>query len=225
MVVITLAGDSKRFFNKNYNMVKYKLPYNGSNIISQILKYIPKDESLVVVLNKKFNDFSFIEEILKKNFSNFQILEIENTRGQLETLYFSLNKISFDKEDKLIVYNGDTIRKDKNWENFPGDGCIEVFSGEGNHWSYIDNLKQVKKVAEKKRISNYCSSGLYYFRTIKLFLENYQSYKSNKDELFISEYYNHLIDLGYKIKGKKIDIRKLVFLGTPEEYEKNTSEK
>lgn len=220
MVVLTLAGNSRRFFDKDYSVVKYKLPYKGDFIISQILKYIPKSENLVIVLNVKFNDYEFINQILKKNkFSNYKIIELKTTKGQLETVFKALNSLDFNQDEKLTVFNGDTIRKSKNWNDFEGDGCIEVFNGEGEHWSFIDNLYDVSYVIEKKRISNHCSSGLYFFKSIKIFLQNYSTYDTQKKELFVSEYYNHLIHLGLKIKGKLIDIEKLVFLGTPDEYE------
>ena len=54
MIVITLAGDSSRFFTAGYTIVKYKLPFSDATVIESILNYIPRTEKLLIVLNRKF---------------------------------------------------------------------------------------------------------------------------------------------------------------------------
>ena len=59
MIVITLAGEAKRFFDAGYTVVKYKLPYGDSTVIENIFNYLPKEKKILLVINKKFNDYSF----------------------------------------------------------------------------------------------------------------------------------------------------------------------
>jgi hypothetical protein len=220
MILITLAGESSRFFTTGYNEVKYKLDYNGITIIENILNYIPKNESLIIGLNKRFRDYNFFKSVLiKLNFKNFQIIEINDTKGQLDTVFKVLSEAKVSLNDSLTVFNGDTIRKNYNWNFYDSDGVIEVFKGSGSHWSFIDKLGEVAFVKEKKRISNLCSNGLYYFKSVNLIIENYKNYNSNLEEIYISEFYNYLIKKGYKITGELIDKNDLVFCGTPKEYE------
>ena len=218
--MITLAGASSRFFNSGYEVVKYKLKYGEKTIIENILSYIPKQYHLIIAINKIFNDYVFFENLLNKmEFSNYQIIEINSTKGQLETVFKVLEKAKFSEDESLTVFNGDTIRKNYNWVFDKTDGIIEVFNGEGNHWSFIDNLKQITNIREKKRISNLCSDGLYFFKNASMILSNYYMYKATTtDELYISEFYNFLIEKGYKIEGRLISIDSLIFCGTPKEY-------
>lgn len=55
------------------------------------------------------------------------------------------------------------------------DGYLEVFEANGEQWSFVlaDENDNVIKTAEKERILNLCSSGLYYLkkqRILKKFL-------------------------------------------------------
>ncbi len=160
MIVITLAGDSSRFFREGYTEVKYKLLYDGRSIIESILAYIPRDLKVLIITNEKYEDVQFCTNILEKmGFNQFQVVEIQSTKGQLETLVLGLKLVDdfYNPEESLSVYNGDTIRKSQVWEGFEGDGYIEVFESEGSHWSFVDRLGKVNQVVEKNRISNYCS--------------------------------------------------------------------
>ncbi len=222
MIVLTLGGESKRFFDSGYSIVKYKLEFNGSSIIENILNYIPRESKLLLILNSKFKDLIFFNNLLKKmNFNSFKVVEIERSRGQYDSLLIGLElaKGFYSIDEPLTIYNGDTIRKLSKWEEYDADGYIEVFEGEGNHWSFVDNLGKVSLVTEKQRISDYCSSGFYFFKRIEfinLFKDMF--YSENSTELYIAPYYNYLIRNGLDIKSGTIDISDLVFCGTPNEY-------
>lgn len=224
MIVITLAGDSSRFFREGYTEVKYKLLYDGRSIIESILAYIPRDLKVLIITNEKYEDVQFCTNILEKmGFNQFQVVEIQSTKGQLETLVLGLKLVDdfYNPEESLSVYNGDTIRKSQVWEGFEGDGYIEVFESEGSHWSFVDRLGKVNQVVEKNRISNYCSSGLYYFKKIDMVLTNYDAYKTNgvkENELFVAPFYNFLIQNDFEIFSSNLSLDSFVFCGTPTEY-------
>ena len=227
MIVITLAGDSSRFFKAGYEEVKYKLIYHGKSILESILDYIPRDKKILIVTNEKHNDKFFCSELLgKMNFIDFSVVEIRSTIGQLETLINGLLKCKnfYDSDETLTVFNGDTIRKSKSWDEFEGDGYIEVFESEGLHWSFVDVIGRVNRVVEKKRISNFCSSGLYYFKNISIVLNNFEEYKNTviqESELFIAPFYNFLINKNFDIYSSKLELEAFVFCGTPLEYQKS----
>ena len=108
---------------------------------------------------------------------------------------------------------------------FNSDGFLEVFKGQGNHWSFaktIKNSTRVIKTAEKERISEYCSTGVYYFKRsidyIQAF-ENALKYKQkSKNEYYVAPLYNYLIDSGLNIQIVKRKFTDFRFCGTPEEY-------
>lgn len=223
MIVLSLAGNSSRFFGSGYKVVKYLLPLQGKPIIVHIFNWIPRDIKLLVVLNEKYNDAVVINNLLTSlDFNNFRVVEVGDTLGQSDTVSRGLCACPdfwFDHEE-LIIYNGDTIRKSSNWNFGVFGNYIEVFKGQGTHWSFVDNLGLVQRVEEKVRISEYCSDGLYTFESIKIFLRFFDLYKKKfSTELYVAPIYNFMILDGYSVQSGLIDQESLVFCGTPSEYE------
>ena len=235
MIVLTLAGSSSRFFKEGYRQVKYKLPLNdGRSIIETIIDELPKDQHVIFVINRKFNDCDFFKNLLVNKQIEYSIVEVNDTEGQLKTVELALSELSesLSLTDSLVVFNGDTLRFDKFGEvvtRLPllgGNvkGLIEVVKEEGQHWSFVDKLGSVNRVTEKERISNLCSTGLYVFESISYFLNISASSTMVKDEHYIAPLYNHIINDGYVVKSYVIDRAKIEFLGTPNEYNKFLSE-
>ena len=134
---------------------------------------------------------------------------------------------NFDQGSKyLTIFNIDTIRPNF---RFPLDhgkyGWVEVFEAQGDGWSFVlpqePGSRWVKQCAEKKRISNYCSTGLYSFVDINQFYRGYQRELNHPSsfELFIAPIYNFLIADNEKIFFYKIDSDKVLLSGIPSEYE------
>ena len=223
MIVITLAGDSSRFFTAGYTIVKYKLPFSDATVIESILNYIPRTEKLLIVLNRKFNDVNFMVEILTSmNFINFRVVALEAKRGQFETVIKGLQAIPdfWNENEYITIFNGDTIRRSTNWNFKDCDGYIEVFEDEGTHWSFVDSIGIVSRVTEKDRISAYCSSGLYFFKSIHLILENMGTYLASMNkEIYIAPFYNFLIQRGYLVMSGLVEKETFIFCGTPAEYQ------
>lgn len=228
MIVITLAGEAKRFFDAGYTVVKYKLPYGDSTVIENIFNYLPKEKKILLVINKKFNDYSFFVEILKKlKFNKYFVVEIDGSNGQYESVELGLNNSRgfWTGQDPITIYNGDTIRRSYNWNYSECDGYIEVFIADGDHWSFVNKIGKVNEVVEKERISPYCSSGLYYFRTVDLFLRYKDLYYAKKfKEFYIAPYYNLLINNNLFIKSGLVEKNNFIFCGTPIEYEQALKE-
>jgi hypothetical protein len=222
MILITLAGDSIRFFNAGYSVVKYKLVLGNKSILESILGYIPRNEKVLLVLNSRFNDYEFAYQLLESMaFDLFRIVEIDKTSGQFESTILGLEEAEdfWSDSEPITIYNGDTIRKLNFWHFHDCDGYIEVFEAEGNHWSFVDNIGKVNQVVEKERISTYCSSGLYFFKYIKYITEFGNEYiNSSLGESYIAPFYNILINKGLNITSGNVAKTNFIFCGTPSEY-------
>lgn len=222
-IVIPLAGNSSRFFNLGYTNVKYKLPlFNSKPLLWHILSYINREYKIIIVLNIKFDDKNWVKSLLSiLGFKSFEIVEVADTDGQLTTVKLGIIESQIiELSDELIVYNGDTVRHVPFDFNFNGsDGVIEVFDQEGDHWSFVDEIGQVGLVTEKKRISNYCSTGLYGFKTIDLFLKFSDKVKLTNDEKYIAPMYNELIRGKLKVTSFLTENSSFSLCGTPQEYE------
>lgn len=219
MVVIPLAGNSSRFFNAGYDQYKFLLPLGDKTILEHIVSYVPDHIKVAFILRK---DHKILDE-LKSLFcgrANTEFVEINKTKGQLDTVIKGLLSLRVKESDQIIVYNGDTIRKINFDFRNRGKVWLEVFEGEGDHWSFVDRIGEVGRITEKQRISNYCSNGLYSLGTWQSLKKYVRDYAPNDDmELFIAPFMNYLLTQGVLVRSYQCEKEELIFAGTPDEYE------
>ncbi len=127
-----------------------------------------------------------------------------------------------------MVYNIDTYVEpyEMKYKDINGDGHIPCFYAEGDHWSFakLDADGNVIEVREKKRISENCTLGAYYFASAKLFADLYNEYYSDdshleKNEKYIAPLYNFMIQKGMAVTISIVNENKVHVLGTPEELQ------
>lgn len=226
MIVIPMLGLSSRFFKAGYTQPKYQLELCGSTVFSHSVssfRHYFETEPFVFVVRPDYHTEEFVrQEVQALAIRKFEIVIIQqNTSGQAESVYLGTRNCS--PETPLTIFNIDTIRHDFEqpaWVN-DCDGYLEVFKGEGTHWSFVlpgDDLK-VLKTTEKDRVSDLCSNGLYHFRTRRLFDEAYLAREeSTGGEYYIAPLYNRLIKNGMNIRYREVPIGVHDFCGTPDEY-------
>ena len=103
---------------------------------------------------------------------------------------------------------------------------MPCFQAEGDHWSFVrlDDAGRVVEIKEKKRISDYCTLGAYYFRTCQLYKDLYDEYYGRTQELvngekYVAPLYDYLLSKGGNIYISDISPEKVHVLGTPEELQ------
>ena len=227
-----MAGESSRFFESGYKVPKYKLVLNQKSILENVLlgfKEYFNNDVFVFGLNPKFNDVHFVKSICQKiRIKKYKIIELKSqSRGQADTVNIILNSLKdISENEELYIFNVDTIHlnfKKQNLTQMKCRGYLELFVGKGDHWSFA-KLKSksdvITRMAEKERISNYCSNGLYYFSDVKLYKYYFNIYKkTNQKELYIAPMYNFLIKDRITVKGIVLNDNDFKFCGTPKEYE------
>lgn len=235
MIVIPMAGKSSRFYNEGYTVPKFKLPLNKKTVfeeaISSFKKYFETDTFLFITRTDDGSEEFVKQKCISFNIKNFKIVSIDyDTKGQADTVAIGLNKIkqNISNDEPLYIFNIDSIRVnfEKPTKEFLEKtyGYLEVFEGEGDHWSFVDPLpnNNVKRTTEKIRISNLCSNGLYFFKSLSVFKEALEQLKKHNDykELFIAPMYNFLIKKNKVVKYVLLNENETLFSGTPSEYEK-----
>ena len=108
-----------------------------------------------------------------------------------------------------------------------GNGFIPCFKAEGEHWSFVrlGENGRAAEVREKKRISDNCTIGAYYFRSCELYENLYRAHYGEgagdshlvNGEKYIAPLYNALIAQGGEVRIADIPRGKVHVLGTPEE--------
>lgn len=232
LFVIPMAGLSSRFFKAGFTVPKYMLPLDSESMfewsVSSFKNYFETDHFLFI-LRDVYDTPAFVRQQLEKmGIRHYQLVILtEETRGQADTVFLGLQQSN--QHDDLIIFNIDSRRKNyikPDWLS-NCDGYLEVFQGEGDHWSFAEPISldshQVKRTTEKDRISNLCSNGLYHFKNKALFYNAFDDAinhnKLSKGELYIAPLYNHLIEQGLNIRFDCIQADHIDFCGTPDEYQ------
>lgn len=233
-----MAGLSSRFAKAGYDKPKFMLEAHGHSLfhhsVVSFRQYFSTEKFLFIAL--RYSEVkSFIEsECQDLGISNFDIVLLENpTSGQAETVYQGLLLAAVNSEEPVLIFNIDTFRPNFSFpDNFDiksTDGYLETFVGTGKNWSNILPLEtgnsRVKLTAEKKEISEFCCTGLYFFGKSSLFKEAYRYYAElpvdqlDAGERYIAPMYNYLISEGFDIRYSIISENDVIFCGVPAEYE------
>ena len=226
-----MAGMSSRFEQAGFNIPKYMLHINNRSIFSLSLerfnKYFKK-YNFVFIIRDIYDTKTFVEkECRDLGLVNFQIETLKKpTQGQAETVYKAINSLKLNKNESIMINNIDTFSKPYIFSEIElrYDGFIEIFEGDGENWSFVETNKKsnkVKRTTEKDRISNLCSSGLYYFKSCTDFCTafefSFQKSIKNSGEYYIAPLYNLLIKKNKEIYIIPRKIDDFEFCGTPEE--------
>ena len=229
MICIPMAGNSSRFYDAGYSKPKFQLEIGGVSLFRLSLMSFQEyfaTETFLFVLNRKTNSMTFLEDELKTlKIANYEIVQLESdTRGQADTVAIALESRLKDEDEHLLIFNIDTIRPDFRYpSHFPNYPWIETFSAEGNHWSFVEpflNSDCVARVVEKQRISNFCSTGMYFFPSIGAYLRIFDEFQNTLSpmELYVAPMYQLLIDAGQTVKYSVIELNEIFLSGTPLEF-------
>ena len=237
MIVIPMAGLSRRFKNAGYDLPKYMLKAHGKSLFNHSLgsfkNYFNKEPFLFIALAEHNTKKFIIQESKLLGLDRYQIVVLDKpTQGQAETVYKGLQYANIDAKEPIMIFNIDTFRPNFKlpieFDIKNVDGYLETFIGSGENWSNIlpanEELKTVAFTAEKKQISKYCCTGLYYWKKTEDFCRIIESYLKQEvteietGEFFIAPMYNKMIAEGKDIRYVIIDHNEVIFCGTPDEY-------
>jgi hypothetical protein len=233
IIFIPMAGLSARFTKEGYTLPKYML-FAGNQSLFRIavssFKTHFETATFVFIYRNIFDTKSFITaECNVLGIKHVELVEIDQpTKGQAETVKIGIDHLlQKGIDNEMIVFNADTAKTNFVLPDFikSTDGYLEVFEGEGEHWSFVQPLaglqNRVERTTEKVRISNLCSNGLYHFTSMQLFMDAYQASFYNQvhnGEYYIAPMYNALIAQQKKIHYFVLPKSEMLLFGTPVEY-------
>ncbi|AKR49771.1 glycosyltransferase family 2 protein [Acetobacter pasteurianus] len=235
MIVIPMAGLSRRFTEAGYKLPKYMLPVGKETVFSLAVGSFEKyftSRKFVFIARDVENTKNFIESECKKmGIIDFETIILNApTQGQAETVELGIVHSGYPLETPLCIFNIDTFRKNFSFPSQPwfahSDGYLEVFKGSGQNWSYVEPAKdssepRAVRTTEKDPISDLCCDGLYYFAHASDFLWALEKEKQapSMPELYIAPLYNHLIKRGSPIHYELVNKNDIIFCGIPKEYD------
>lgn len=226
-----MAGRGSRFAEIGYTVPKPLIDVRGRPMYSWAMDSLPLHAASRVVficLREHLTDLS-LEQDIKTRYASLNpvIIPLDKvTEGQACTVLEAREFINND--EPLIIYNADTYcvsSSDNAYTNLSEDvdGVISVFRAEGDKWSFarMDETGRVVETAEKRRISEWATTGLYYFARGKDFVSHAEKMidanERVNNEFYVAPVYNRMITDGANIR---CDIASEVWvLGTPEDLE------
>ena len=242
MFVFPMAGASSRFSLAGYKQPKFMLPLHNTNLFRTVIRgfknYFDHQFFLFVILEGMVDEKWIIENCRYEGLQshNLRVISLARaTHGQASTVYQALVDTRCKPDTELHIFNIDTVYAEFKLPEFYQEkniaGFVDVIEAEGHHWSFVEphlgnsTIGTVKRIVEKNRISNLCSTGFYNFKQAELFLSSYKksklkhSLKSRKQEKYVAPLYQNLIESGHNIFFRKLNKNDVTFCGTPEEYQ------
>ncbi len=226
-VIVPMAGRGSRFANSSYSRPKPLIDVLGKPMFIwaiESLNGMDFSEIIFIALKEHESQFGLSELMNKFVKVPFQLVLIDEvTEGQLCTVLAAKSIINTD--ESLLVIASDTIIEGDLMSDLTSsleevDGIISVLNLPGEQWSFakVDNDGKVIEVAEKTRISDWASTGMYYFKSgVKLVEEAERLIDNNertRGEFYIMPLYQKLIDSGLNIRIAKA--KNMWDMGTPE---------
>ncbi len=204
LLIIPIAGRGSRYANVGYTTPKPLIVINGMPMLYhafQSVKDVPYEKVIFIALKEHEQTYGISKLIKEQIVNNFELILLDDvTEGQLCTVlnashYFQPNQsILIAASDSYIESNiAEEIK------NTIADGLISVINLPGEQWSFAktDKTGRVIEVAEKTRISEHASTGIYYFKDAKRFEQHAQQLiqqkETTKGEYYIMPLYNKLI--------------------------------
>lgn len=230
-IVIPMAGRGKRFVDAGYAVPKPMIPVLGRPMYTWAVESLPLELAsrlVFVCLAEHLEGFGLTEDIAVRYAPHRPRIHAvpEVTGGQVCTVLAAREFLA--ESEPLLIYNADTWCRTRLAERLPVlspelDGLLGVFEASGDHWSFArtDESGRVVETAEKRRISPWASTGLYYFTRTNDFLRHADRMLAEGDttrgEYYVAPLYNRMLREGADLR---IDVAEEVrVLGTPPELE------
>jgi dTDP-glucose pyrophosphorylase len=226
-----MAGAGSRYAVAGYELPKPLIVVDGLPMVQRAVWGCGIGGRTIYIVQAEHNKKYNLSELLPTMTPLLDVVVIEvdgPTEGAAASVLAAKEYI--DNNDLLVICNSDQIVK---WtpndflkdagEGRGLDGSIAVFTADGDRWSYAktDENGRVTKVAEKQKISDQATAGVYYWRYGSDFVK-YAEKMIDKDirvngEFYVAPVYNEAI-LDGKTVGVYI-VDEMIPLGTPEDLD------
>lgn len=222
-VLIPMAGNGKRFFEKGYADPKPMIRFLNKTMIEHVLDSIDIDGNYIFIIQMdheiKYNMSDFLEKIKP----GCSVVVIDGvTDGAARTTLSAKGLI--DNDMPLVIANSDQIIKWNKQEFLESmkvnDGVIASFYSNSPKWSYAKHKnKIVEEVAEKMAISDTATVGVYGWKKGSDYVK-YAESMIKKDirtnnEFYVCPVFNEAISENKKISVFYVD--EMHGVGTPED--------
>ncbi len=228
-IVMPMAGRGSRFADVGFTLPKPLIDVRGRPMYAWAMDSLPlelAERVVFICLAEHLRERALADDIRTRYAAHDPIIiGLDRvTAGQACTVLEARDVI--DNDAPLLIYNADTFCKTRLGEHlreWPASvaGVLGVFEATGDKWSFVrvGDHGRVVETAEKRRISNWASTGLYHFARGRDFVRHADAMiaadERERGEFYVAPVYNRLIAEGGEVR---IDVADEVWvLGTPED--------
>lgn len=205
LLLITAAGAGSRFACEGFKTPKPLIQVEGLSLLEHTLAsfHLNDGDQVLIAVQRCHHVPAQLDFRLRHVYPGVTVrwLELaELLNGQLATAVRTLEFAAIpgyhqdEADTPLLIHNCDTAFSWQEHLRPPADsyGSMAVFPADGSHWSFgkpdpADGCRAIA-IAEKRRISDLASIGLYGFRSARRFLLDARRQLSSADRLH-GEYY------------------------------------
>lgn len=233
-IVITMAGRGSRFYEAGYTVPKYEIMAHGRSLFDwsmlSLQNFLSPDARVIFVCLAENKSADYVQrQSAVLGLQDVHVVELAQlTDGQATSAYVS--RELWRPDESLLIYNIDTYvnpRALQQTQIRPGsDGWVPCFQVPGEHWSFVELGEDgwAADLAEKNRISDYASIGLYWFARADRYVDAYDRFFSDTENLvcgerYVAPLYRQLLKDGGKVSIVDLAVEDVHVLGTPRELE------
>ena len=236
MIVIPMAGLSRRFREAGFEQPKFMLELHGRTLFAHAVgsfrAYFASEPFLFIARDEP-GVAAFIGHELESLgvMTASTVILPRPTKGQADTVQLGLRQGGFGGDTPITIFNIDTFRPGFRYPKTgwmgQADGYLEVMTSADPAFSFVRPADggtegRVAETAEKNVISNLASTGLYWFRRAGDFLDAMEGDPKAAQahgELYVAPLYNALIARGLDIRYHVVPVEDVIFCGIPAQYE------
>jgi NDP-sugar pyrophosphorylase family protein len=228
-IVMPMAGRGHRFVEAGIDVPKPLIDVRGRPMYAWATDGLPLDEAnrlIFICLAEHLADRALETDIRTRYGTRRPVIVAldEVTQGQACTVLTARKWI--DNDEPLLIFNADTycpttIAAAARRYGPQTAGILDLFAAPGDKWSFarLGSDDRVLETAEKRRISDWASTGLYYFHRGSDFVRHAQAMIDANDrsgnEFYVAPIYNRLIAAGEDVRGNRVG--EVWVLGTPQD--------
>jgi hypothetical protein len=232
--IITAAGDSRDLFIRSgFKQPKSLVLWNNKEVlVNSIHSYAIYSNALTVAINESENNEFNIEKKVNQNYPEAKVVSIKsNVKGALASALLSL--VDIKPDSKLVIAAGDSLIKGgilsyiEHFQKLRASAGTIVFKSNNPRWSYLalDKFGVARNVQEKIVVGNYATTGVFYFNSVRDFMDAAKWVLVNKSSInnnfYVSTTLNYLLSKGLKLEYLEVPRNRYVPLSLPSDFQKD----
>lgn len=230
-LVIPMSGLGTRFRDVGVLTPKPLIPIYGIEMFKLVTLNVllPEVTSVTYVTRREFNlnnDLREFESQIQRPINNLEL--DETSEGPADSVNMAIEE--FGIEGPVLMVNSDQFFSPSydlsTAISNSADGLVLTMYDQDPKWSYaevVDGL--ITRIVEKEVISQFATTGLYYFSSSELFTDSFKKMRAQDDrvnnEFYVGPSYNYAIADGKKIDNACLGQHGEAFwgIGTPGDLE------